>query len=171
MHRTSRSLFFPSLCLCVRRSHHVFAFLSLPVFPALSHKPVSKLNQEAGESHELSLVVRSLLLSSPIIATFKDRTLRQRALSYTCIFHSFLSKMTLRPLRIDCVSHMFVFFFFFFVCVRRRGSGCSERGKRNSACYTVFFVFMKQCLNRCCKYGKKITTIYLYIFEHYECQK
>lgn len=37
-------------------------FSLLPVFAALAHKAVSKPNQEAGESHELSPVVPSLFV-------------------------------------------------------------------------------------------------------------
>lgn len=79
LYPSSRS-YFPSLYVSVCIYHITHLSFSLPVFPTLSHKAVSKPTQESGESHELSLVAPSLLSGSPIIATFKDRTLTQRAL-------------------------------------------------------------------------------------------
>lgn len=95
MYSTSRS-YFSYLCasvtsrICLSISPSLSLSPCLCFLPTLPHRPVSKSNQKAGESHELSPVAASLSSSSPIIGAFKHRTLAQKGTLYAFIFHSFL---------------------------------------------------------------------------------
>lgn len=97
--------YFSHICVSVCIYRIMYLPFSLPVFPTLSHKSLSKPNQESGESHELSPVVPCLLFK------LSNYSYVQRPDSHTFVFHSFLFKATLRPVRIDWESYMFCFLF------------------------------------------------------------
>lgn len=112
---TIRSFFlFLSVSLCASITSHICLFhpLWLPLWHTnQSPNQIKRLESPTSSPSPFP----SLSSSSPIIATFKDRTLTQRALYTLSFFHSFFfspSKTTLYLMRVDLETHMFVLFYF-----------------------------------------------------------
>lgn len=143
LHPTSRS-YFSSISVCFY--HITYLPFSLSLSLCVSHCVTQACLQTESRGWRVPRVLPCHSFSFVELSNYRHvqrLDSRTKRTLFTFIFHSFLSKSTLRLARIERESYMFVLFFFSsfsFLSEADTQSGCTERGKRKKwMLYCIFF--------------------------------